>query len=400
MQMKKLTAAALAAAMMLSLAACSRGGEGASGSGTAANAGATDEAQKTQGVAVQTRSVHAETIYAGSTVSGSVAADDSATVMVAVTAKVLETFAEAGDEVTAGQVLCRLDLDSTLSNYSAADIGYRSAIQSYNDQKAVFDKQIALQEKNVNDLKALYEIGAASQLEIDSAELQLQSAIATRNSTLNQLEAGIQSARSGVQALDTSLENIDSQGNVLAPMSGTLVTFNAVKDSYVANTMPLAVINGAEQMKVTVSVSESLVPKIAIGDTAEVKVSAAGVSFTGTIRAMERAANMQKLFAVTISVPADVSGLLAGMFAEVTFHTDASENAISVPSEAILTSGSTQYVYVVEGNTAKYTVVTTGLTGSGVTEVTSGLSEGQQLVTVGQNYLHDGDAVRVVGTED
>ena len=109
---------------------------------------------------------------------------------------------------------------------------------------------------------------------------------------------------------------------------------------------------------------------------------------------------MQKLFAVTISVPADVSGLLAGMFAEVTFHTDASENAISVPSEAILTSGSTQYVYVVEGNTAKYTVVTTGLTGSGVTEVTSGLSEGQQLVTVGQNYLHDGDAVRVVGTED
>ncbi len=400
MQMKRISAALLAAAMLMSLAACSRGGEGASGSGTAANAGATDEAQKTQGVAVQTRSVHAETIYAGSTVSGSVAAEDSATVMVALSTKVIETYVEAGDQVTAGQVLCRLNLDSTLADYSAAGIGYRSAIQSYNDQKAVFDKQIALQEKNVNDLKALFEIGAASQAEIDQAELQLQQTISTSHSTLNQLEAGIQSARSGVEKLDTSLENIDSQGNVLAPMSGTLVTFNAVKDSYVANTMPLAVINGAEQMKVTVSVSESLVPKLAIGDTAEVKVSAAGVSFTGTIRAMERAANMQKLFAVTISVPADVSGLLAGMFAEVTFHTDASENAISVPSEAILTSGSTQYVYVVEGNTAKYTVVTTGLTGSGVTEVTSGLAEGQQLVTVGQNYLHDGDAVRVVGTED
>ena len=43
--------------------------------------------------------------------------------------------------------------------------------------------------------------------------------------------------------------------------------------------------------------------------------------------------------------------------------------------------------------------VTTGLIGSGVTEVTSGLTECQQLVTVGQAYLADGDPVRVVGEE-
>jgi len=65
-----------------------------------------------------------------------------------------------------------------------------------------------------------------------------------------------------------------------------------------------------------------------------------------------------------------------------------------------LTSGDTQYVYVVEENAAKYVEVTTGLTGSGVTEVTSGLTEGQQLVTVGQTYLKDGQAVRIVSGED
>ena len=48
---------------------------------------------------------------------------------------------------------------------------------------------------------------------------------------------------------------------------------------------------------------------------------------------------------------------------------------------------------------AKYVEVATGLTGSGVTEVTSGLSAGQQLVTVGQSYLSDGDPVRVVSGE-
>ena len=34
-----------------------------------------------------------------------------------------------------------------------------------------------------------------------------------------------------------------------------------------------------------------------------------------------------------------VSGLLSGMFADVTFHTDTSADTIVVPSEAILTNG-------------------------------------------------------------
>ena len=76
------------------------------------------------------------------------------------------------------------------------------------------------------------------------------------------------------------------------------------------------------------------------------------------------------------------------------------EKTIVVPTEAILTSNDTQYVYVVEEDTAKYVEITTGMTGSGVTEVTSGLSAGQELVTVGQSYLADGDAVRVVSGEE
>ena len=64
-----------------------------------------------------------------------------------------------------------------------------------------------------------------------------------------------------------------------------------------------------------------------------------------------------------------------------------------------LTSNAVQYVFVVEGDVAHYREVTTGLTGSGVTEIVSGLSQGEQLVTVGQAYLMDGDAVRVVSGE-
>ena len=38
-----------------------------------------------------------------------------------------------------------------------------------------------------------------------------------------------------------------------------------------------------------------------------------------------------------------------------------------------------------------------GAAGDGVTEILSGLTAGQKLVVVGQQYLSDGDAVRIVG---
>ena len=164
--------------------------------------------------------------------------------------------------------------------------------------------------------------------------------------------------------------------------------------------MPLAVIDGPDQMKVSVSVSEALVPKITIGSQADVYVSAIDRRFSAVIRSVEQAANVQtRLYTVTLTVPADVGGLLSGMFADVTFFTDVSQNAVVVPTEAILTSGGTQYVYVVEDSTAHCLEVTTGLTGNGVTEVTEGLTAGQQLVTMGQAYLHEGDPVRVVSGE-
>jgi len=395
MSYKRILSLALAAAMALSLAACGGNESAAASSGASSQ---TDAA----GVAVQVEEVAASDIATENKVSGKVEADDDATVMVGVSAKCTAVYVEAGEQVQAGQALCTLDLGSTLSNYNAASISYNAAVQSYEDQAAVFEKQIALYEKNLNDLKALQEIGAAAQIEIDQADLQLQSAIATRNATLSQLEAGMQSSKSSVEQLQTVLQDVDGSGNVIAPISGTLVTFNASKDNYVSNTMPVAVINGAGQMKITVSVSEALVPKLHAGDQVDVTVSSAEKSFVGTIRSVEQAASAQtKLYTVSVRIPAEVEGLLSGMFADVTFHTDASQNTIVVPTEAILTSGATQYVFVVEnGNTARYVEVRTGLTGNGVTEVTSGLTAGQQLVTVGQTYLTDGDAVRIVTGED
>ena len=376
----------LAAAAALTLTAC--GGE--------------DEPQAGPvGVAVQVETVTAGSIATENKVSGQISADNTSSILISSPAKCTAVYFQAGDLVKAGDILCTLDLGSSLASYNAARISYDASVQSYQDQKAILDKQVQLAADNVTNTKALFEIGAASQLEVDQADINYQTAVAGRSSTLSQLEAAIQNARSGLDQLDTALENVDPSGNVIAPISGTLATMTAVKDSFISNSAPLAVITGGEQMKITASVSEALVPKLAIGDKATVSVSAADQTFTAAIRSVERAANPQtKLYTVTLTVPAETEGLLSGMFADVTFHTDVSENTLVIPSQAISSSNGVQSVYVVEDGTARYVEITTGLAGNGVTEVLSGLTEGQQLVTVGQAYLADGDPVTIDSGED
>ena len=378
---KKTLCLALALALSLSLSGCKK----------------EDAPTAPAGVAVQVQTVEAQDIASESTVSGQVVAGSETSVYVTSTAKCTAVYVQAGDAVTAGEKICTLDMGSSLAQYRAAEIGYTSAASSYSSQKGVLDRQLALYEKTWNDTKALLAIGAASQLEVDQAELQYLSAKAQRDSTLAQLEAAMQNAKSGYEQLALAMENIDSSGNVIAPADGVLASLNVSEGSLVTPDYAVAVITGAEQMKVTVMVSEALVPKLAIGETVSVRVSAANAAFESVIRSVDKTANqMTKLYTVTVTVPAEVEGLLSGMFAEVTFHTAVSAGAVVVPSEAILTSNDKQYVYIVDGDTAKRADITTGLTGSGMTEITSGLTAGAQLVTVGQQYLSDGEAVRIV----
>lgn len=378
---KKTLCLALALALSLSLSGCKK----------------EDAPTAPAGVAVQVQTVEAQDIASESTVSGQVVAGSETSVYVTSTAKCTAVYVQAGDAVTAGEKICTLDMGSSLAQYRAAEIGYTSAASSYSSQKGVLDRQLALYEKTWNDTKALLAIGAASQLEVDQAELQYLSAKAQRDSTLAQLEAAMQNAKSGYEQLALAMENIDSSGNVIAPADGVLASLNVSEGSLVTPDYAVAVITGAEQMKVTVMVSEALVPKLSIGEAVSVRVSAANAAFESVIRSVDKTANqMTKLYTVTVAVPAEVGGLLSGMFAEVTFHTAVSAGAVVVPSEAILTSNDKQYVYIVDGDTAKRADITTGLTGSGMTEITSGLTAGAQLVTVGQQYLSDGEAVRIV----
>ncbi len=358
------------------------------------------EEEEAPSVAVEIQKVEKGSISAQSSVSGQVAAGDQATIIVPLSVRCNKVYVEEGDAIAAGQTICTLDMASTRSNYDTVSMSLAAAQQSYADQSALLEQQVAQAEKNVADIQALFESGAASQLEVDNAQLQLDNAKASMRSALSQLEVSMKNYQSSLLQIQDSLANVDWSGRVKSPISGTIISLSVVDNGFVSAASPVAVVQSASNMEVNVAVSESLVSKLSVGGKVDVSISAAGKHFQGTVKSIDRAANMQtRLYGVTIKVPAAYgTGVLAGMFADVVFYTDTQNDAVVIPTEAIQTGMDGQYVYTLDSeNLAHRVLVETGLVGDGVTEVTSGLYGGETLVTVGQFYLSDGATARVVG---
>ena len=289
------------------------------------------------------------------------------------------------------------------------------------------NSQLELAEKNLSDTEALLAIGAASQMEVDtaamnadsarmgvqnaqiavdsvksgmdSAQISINNLVASQKSAKDQYDLQVQNSQNTLNQLETSLRGMDRAGNVTAPISGTVIALNAFKNGFTAPGTPMVTIESTEDREISVSVSEALMPKIQVGDRAGVKIDSAGADFQGTISSIDSSTNpATHLYGVKVAIPAGQGGkLLAGMFAEVTFFTDAQSNVVVVPTQAIQTGVDGSYVYTLDAdNVAHKVTVETGLVGDGVTEVTSGLTGGEALVTVGQFYLSEGMTAKVV----
>lgn len=351
---------------------------------------------------VEIQLVERGSIAAETRVSGQVTPGTQETVFVAQSLRCEEVYVSLGDSVTAGQALCKLDAASAWATYDMAVMSYQMAVDSYNSQSNSMGAEVEELQAAFDEALSQFELGECTQAALDAIGSMLEAAMSSMSSSMGQLEISIKNAESSVLQLETALMNIDRNGYVTAPMSGNIISLNMASNAFVSPTAPLATIESANDKKIYASVSEALIPKLAVGDSVNVHVSSLGRTFPATISAMDKASNYQtRLFGVTIQVPeAETANLYSGMFADVTFYTDSQENVILVPTESIQTGTNGQYVYTVDDqNLAHMVPVQTGLVGDGITEITSGLTGGERLVTVGQFYLTEGSEVRIVSAE-
>lgn len=386
--MKKRILAALLAASMALCAGC-----GSQSDDTA------EDDQTPSGTAVEVTEVTQGAMSTEYSVNGKVAADNEVQVFPMLAGQVLTLSVSEGDKVSKGQTLLSVDTSTVTSTMSSLRESY-NATKTATD-KAIENAQISVQQAQlaVENTEALLEAGAAAEQDLTKAKQGLE-----------QAQAGVAQARAQQAAslaqIQASMDQINKQaslGTVTAPCAGTVTTVNVVQGGMASSAQPAVVIAEDSRVKIKASVSEDVFAGLHVGDSAGVQISVLSDEVkTAKILSLPAAANQQtNLYDVSVSVP-DGTDPAIGSFATVIFYTDRRENTLSVPTECVLTGNDNErYLFTVDegGTTAKRVTVETGLVGKTQTEITSGLSEGDRVVTKGQSYLSDGSAVRVVTSD-
>lgn len=179
---------------------------------------------------------------------------------------------------------------------------------------------------------------------------------------------------------------------VTAPISGVISAVN-VKDQEAIGSQPAAVISESAGLQVNLSVNESQISSIAVGQKAEITgVGFRGKRYTGTVSKISNiaqqvvsATGQKTIVTVIVKVDSDnkesLEWIKNGFTAKCKIITSVDKDRIVVPYEAVLADeNGKEYVYRVLENRAVKTYITTGKEFENGFEVVKGLSKGEEIV--------------------
>jgi membrane fusion protein (multidrug efflux system) len=188
------------------------------------------------------------------------------------------------------------------------------------------------------------------------------------------------------------------KAHMAAPFSGIVGLRHVSVGEYITAGQALVNLESIDPVKADFRVPEKFLPAIKVGQTIRVKVDAfPDDSFEGKVYAIDPRLDVAgRSLLVRAIVPNQDQRLRPGLFARVTVLLQLKEDALSVPEQAIVPQGDSQFVFKIVDGEAKLTKVVTGTRREGRVEIVEGLEAGDQVVTAGQLKIRDGSAVSVV----
>jgi RND family efflux transporter MFP subunit len=335
--------------------------------------------------------------------SGYIVARRRATVSSKVTGKVVKVMLEEGQRVEAGDVIARLDdsnwkasLAQSNAQLQQAEAGVASAQTAFDDAKPIFERS----EKQ----KVAAVISAQS---FDESHAQFNVA---RNNLLVAQRA-LEAARAGV---DVAQHNLDDTV-IRAPFAG-IVTEKAAQPGEMVSPISagggftrtgIGTIVDMDSLEVEVDVSENFINRVRPQQPVTIKLNAyPDWDVPGSVIAMIPTADRAKATVkVRIAIKQKDPRIIPEMGARVAFLSDTEAGAagtekraapgVTVPADAIASSGDTSIVYIVHGSVVERRAVRLGGKASGGQIVIAGLEVGNTVALGDLSQLSDGAHVRI-----
>jgi multidrug efflux pump subunit AcrA (membrane-fusion protein) len=210
----------------------------------------------------------------------------------------------------------------------------------------------------------------------------------TGPATAAQLAADQASLDSANAELSVARQNL-AAATLAAPISGTVALVNVtpgqqVSGSQGSGTSADFVIEGAGGEEATTTVSVSDVGEIRVGQPATITLDGSATPINGRVVAIgvlsSSSSTGSTSYPVTIGLAAGSPTLFAGSDAQVAITLAKVSDAVSVPTSAVEGIGGASFVTVLRAGKLVRVRVVVGATGPVLTQVSSGLTVGEQVV--------------------
>jgi HlyD family secretion protein len=376
-----------------------------------------------------------------------------------ISGEIVELNVQEGDSVKKGQVLARIyaDIYSSQRDEAAARVTQSQATVANSEANLNALKAQLDQAKLTYDrYKGLHDEKVISDAEFEQYQTQYR----TAQSQYNAAQQNIRSLRAATQSTRTSLEAANKNLGrtvLVSPMNGVISSLSVKKGERVAgNSFALGTemmrVAEMDVMEVRVDVGENDIVKVSIGDSADIEVEAYNnrkfrgivTQIASSTKTAQTATGDVTNYEVRIRIdPSSYNDLIdpskpkkfpfrPGMNASADIKTKRKDNVVSVPiaavaarvkgsdksvadekkekekgkdpnAEEVNISGDEleEVVFVIkQDGTVEKRTVTTGIQDMNFIEITTGLKEGEQIVTAPfdavNKTMKSGDKVNIV----
>lgn len=322
----------------------------------------------TENIAVVTTGV----LESGPTVSGSLAPEREASVRAQVGGSVLQTFADQGQAVRAGQTLARIEGGGIQDQFLSA----RAGVTSASNNADIARRELARAEK-------LLAAGAIAERDIEQAR---RSAIAAN--------AALADARARLAAAQKQVSNTV----VTSPINGIVSERAASAGDVVQPGTALFTVVDPRSMRLEGSVPAEQLNQVRLGAPVSFTVNGyPGRTFTGRVTRINPTADpATRQVRILISIPNAEGRLVGGLFATGRLASE-SRSGMVVPAGAVDSRSSTPAVLRVKASKVERVQVQLGLRdeGSERVEIQSGVQVGDTLLLGAAQGITPGTIVRV-----
>ncbi len=266
--------------------------------------------------------------------------------------------AKAGQHVSKGQLLARVDDGGSSQQVASLETQYQLAKTTFERQKNLWNQKIGSE---------------IQYLQAQTQMLSLQRSVAQAKAMLAKTE-------------------------IRAPFSGTIDEVFVERGQVVsAGAQGLMRIVNLNNMYVSTSVPESYIGKLKVGTQVDVFLTSLNKNYKGKVRQVGNFINPNnRSFGIEVSIPNPENLLRPNQVAKLKVIDYTAKNAIVVPTNVIQEDGEgNKFVFVaINSNgktaTAKKVLVSLGKSSDNVTEIVTGLSANDIIVTEGVNTISEG----------